>query len=64
MYLSPRQVTLDVNGVTYTGKTNTNGQVTFKITNLSKNGKYTAKVSYEGDKTYEKASKSVIITIK
>ena len=61
---SGKKVTLLVNGKTYSGKTNTKGQVTFKITNLSKKGKYTAKISYAGDITYESATKSVKLTIK
>ena len=57
-------VKLKVNGKTYSGKINSKGKVTFKITNLKKKGKYVAKISYAGDKTYESASKKVIITIK
>ena len=64
VYLSPKLVTLTVNGKTYTGKTNDNGQVTFKITNLNKKGKYVANISYKGDKTYEEAVKSVKLTVK
>ena len=58
------KVTLTVNGKTFNGKTDANGKVTFKITNLNKKGKYTAKISYAGDKTYDKANKSVKLTIK
>jgi hypothetical protein len=58
------KVTLTVNGKTFNGKTNSNGKVTFKINNLSKKAKYKAKVSYEGDSTYESASKTVTITAK
>ena len=57
------KVTLTVNGKTFTGKTNSKGQVTFKITNLSKKAKYKAKVSYEGDATYDSASKTVTLTV-
>ena len=64
VYLSPKFVTLTVNGKAYTGKTNDNGQVTFKITNLNKKGKYVANISYKGDKTYEEAVKSVKLTVK
>jgi hypothetical protein len=64
VYLSPKTVKLTVNGKTFTGKTNDKGQVTFKITNLNKKGKYTAKISYKGDKTYEDATQKVKLTIK
>ena len=63
-YLSPKSVQLTVNGKTYTKMTNAQGKVTFKITNLNKKGKYTANISFKGDKTYEEANKSVKITIK
>ena len=64
VYLSPQTVKLTVNGKTFTGKTNDKGQVTFKITNLNKKGKYTATISYKGDKTYEEATQKVKLTIK
>ena len=64
VYLSPKAVKLTVNGKTFTGKTNSKGQVTFKITNLNKKGKYTATISYKGDKTYEEATQKVKLTIK
>ena len=56
-------VSMLINGITYTGKTNSKGQVSFNI-KITKKGKYTAKISYAGDQTYNSASKSVIITIK
>ena len=64
VHLSPKKISLKVNGKTYTGKTNSKGQVTFKITNLNKAGKYTAKISYDGDVIYKAATKSVRLTIK
>lgn len=63
VYLSPKKVTLTVNGKTYTGKTNKNGQVTFNL-KITKKGKYTAKIKYAGDNTYTAKSKSVKITVK
>jgi len=63
-FAAGKKVTLKVNGKTFTAKTNAKGQATFKITNLNKKGKFTAKVSYAGDTTYESASKSVKLTIK
>ena len=59
-----KKVTLKVNGKTYSGKTNAKGQVTFKITNLKKKGKFTALIKFAGDKTYKCASKKVTLTIK
>jgi hypothetical protein len=61
---SGKKVTLQVNGKTFSGKTNSKGQVTFKITNLNKKAKYKATISYAGDKTYEAASKTVTLTVK
>ena len=57
------KVTLKVNGKTYTGKTNSKGQYTFKITNLNKKGKFTATVKFVGDAKYKAVSKSVKITV-
>ena len=58
-----KKVTLKVNGKTYTAKTNAKGQATFSL-KITKKGKFTAKVSYAGDTTYNAAKKSVKITIK
>ena len=63
VYLSPKKVTLTLNGKTYSGTTNKNGQVTFNL-KLTKKGKYTAQINFEGDNTYESAAKSVKVTIK
>jgi len=58
-----KKVTLKINGKTYTAKTNAKGQATFSL-KITKKGKFTAKISFAGDKSYEAASKSVKITIK
>ena len=63
VYLSPQKVTLKIKGKTYFATTK-DGKATFKITNLSKKGKYNAVVSVKGDKTYDEASKKVKITVK
>ena len=52
-----------VNGKTYSGNTNKNGQVTFNL-KITKKGKYTAKINCAGDNTYDAKSKSVKITVK
>ena len=63
-YLSAgKKVTMKINGKTYSAKINAKGQATFSL-KITKKGKYTATVSFAGDKTYNSASKSVKITIK
>ena len=57
-------ITLKVNGKTYTAKTNSKGQATFKITNLNKKGTFTAVVKYAGDKCYNAKTVKPKITIK
>lgn len=58
------KVYLKVNKKTYTAKTNSKGVATFKITKLTKKGKYTAAVTYSGSSYYNKVTKNVKITIK
>ena len=58
------KVTLKVNGKTYSAKTNSKGQATFKITKLTKKGKYTATVTYNGNAYYNNLTKKVKITVK
>ena len=58
------KVTIKVNGKTYKATTNSQGKATFKITKLNKNGSFTAKVKYNGNKYYKSVSKSVKITVK
>ena len=57
------KVTLKVNGKTYSAKTNAKGQATFKITKLTKKGKFNAVVTYKGNAYYNKLSKKVQIKI-
>ena len=58
------KVTLKLNGKTYKATTNSNGKATFKITKLSKNGSYKATVVYDGSIMYNKATKTVKVTVK
>ncbi|MEE0943459.1 MAG: Ig-like domain repeat protein [Methanobrevibacter sp.] len=57
------KVTLKVNGKTYYATTNAKGQATFKITKLTKKGKFNAVVTYKGNAYYNKLSKKVQIKI-
>ena len=58
------KVTLKVNKKTYTAKTNSKGQATFKITKLTKKGKYTAVVKYGGNSYYAAKTVKPKITVK
>ena len=58
------KVTLKVKGKTYKATTNSKGKATFKITKLTKRGKYTAKVKFAGNKYYNALTKTVKITVK
>ena len=62
--MKSKKVKLSVNGKTYTAKTDTKGKATFKITKLTKKGKYTAVIKYAGSKYYNKLAKKVKITVK
>ena len=62
--LKNKKVTLKVNGKTYTAKTNSKGVATFKLTKLNKKGKFSAVVTYAGDKYYNKVTKEPKITVK
>ena len=59
------KVTLKVKGKTYKATTTSKGKATFKITKLTKKGKYAAKIKFAGSKYYNSASKTVkYITVK
>ncbi|WP_407415539.1 DUF3344 domain-containing protein [Methanobrevibacter sp.] len=57
------KVTLKVNGKTYSAKTNSKGQATFKITKLTKTGKFTAVVKYAGNNCYNAKTVKSKITV-
>ena len=48
----------------YNAKTNSKGKAVFKIKKLTKKGKYTAKVIFNGSKCFNAVSKKVKIYIK
>ena len=58
------KVTLKVKGKTYKATTNNAGKATFKITNLTKKGKFTANVKFAGNTNFKAVSKSVKLTVK
>ena len=58
------KVTIKVNKKTYSAKTNSKGVATFKLTKLTKKGKYTATVKYAGSKYYNAKTVKVKITVK
>ena len=49
---------------TYKATTNSKGKATFKITKLTKKGKFKAVIKFSGDKNYKKVSKKVKIRVK
>ena len=53
------KVTLKVKGKTYKAITNSKGKATFKITKLTKKGKYKATVKYSGNKNFKAVAKTV-----
>ena len=62
--LKKAKVTLKVKGKTYKATTNTKGKATFKITKLTKKGKYSATIKFASDGCYKAIKKTVKITVK
>ena len=58
------KVSIKVNKKVYTAKTNAKGKATFKITKLTKKGKYGAVVTYKGNKYYDKVVMKTKIIVK
>ena len=62
-YLSGgKTITLKLNGVTYTAKTNAKGVATFNV-KITKKGTFTGTLSFAGDKTYNSATGKVTVKI-
>ncbi|MBQ2665997.1 hypothetical protein [Methanobrevibacter sp.] len=58
------KLTMKVKGKTYKATTNSKGKATFKITKLTKKGTFKAKITYKGNKNYNRLIKTVKIKIK
>lgn len=58
------KVTIKVNKKTYTAKTNSKGQATFKITKLTKKGTFKSVITYKGSSYFNKVTKTVNIKCK
>ena len=58
------KITLKVNGKTYHATTNKYGKAIFKITKLTKKGKFTAVIKYNGSKYYKTKTVKAKLTIK
>ena len=62
--LKNSKVTIRLNTVTYTAKTNSKGQAIFKFTKLAKKGQFIATVKYAGNAYYKTLNKKYVITVK
>lgn len=58
------KLNIQIKGKTYKATTNYNGKATFKIKKLTKKGTYKSKITFNGNKYYNKATKTVKIKIK
>ena len=62
--IAKAKVTLKIGKKTYNAETNSKGVATFKITKLTKKGKYKATVTYKGNNCYKKSSQKVKLVLK
>ena len=62
--IAKAKVTLKIGKKAFSAKTNSKGKATFKITKLTKKGKYKGTVVYKGNNCYNKASKKVKLVLK
>ncbi|WP_458406460.1 hypothetical protein [Methanobrevibacter sp.] len=56
-------LTLKISRKTFKATTNAKGKATFKIKKLTKKGRYTAKITFKGNKSYRPTTKKVKIVI-
>jgi hypothetical protein len=61
--VAKKKITLKVNGKTYTGTTNSNGQVTFTL-KIAKKGTFTYTAKFAGDNAYNAITKTAKIIVK
>lgn len=59
-----KKLTLKINGVKYTAKTDSKGKVIFKVTKLNKKGTFTGKINFAGDSAYKPSNANVKIVVK
>ena len=62
--IAKAKLTIKIKGKTYKATTKSNGKATFKITKLTKKGKYTATVKFAGNSYYGAKTVKPKITIK
>lgn len=63
-FIKKARVSLKVKGKTYKATTNSKGKATFKITKLSKKGKFKGRVTFKGNAYYTKVTKKVKIKVR
>ena len=62
--IAKAKITLKIGKKAFSAKTNSKGKATFKITKLTKKGKYKATIAYKGNNCYNKATKKVKLVLK
>jgi hypothetical protein len=62
--IAKAKITLKIGKKAFSAKTNSKGKATFKITKLTKKGKYKATIAYKGNNCYNKVSKKVKLVLK
>lgn len=62
--IAKTSVSVNVNGKTYSAKTNNKGTATITLKNMAKVGTYKTKIMFKGNSCYKSATKTTKITIK